>query len=319
MNLKNKRALDCPPSSHTQPLLRPSSLAMAGLLATLFPVLATVPTVSYAFGGGDSSYSTPKTLIQKGEDLFRNETFGGNGRTCATCHRPENNFTIDPKFIATLSDKDPLFVAEFNPNLAQNFEDPELMRKYGLILANTNGFGDLQNKFTMRGVPHTLALNTSLTSSDSTTSSGHNLGFSGDGAPGDGSLRAFATGAVTQHFTKTLNRTLGVDFRLPTDEELDAMEAYQRSLGRQQEIILPLSLKSTVARQGQTIFMDNNRGKCMLCHNNAGANTNFGTGNANFNTGVEAQFDRPAFLDRPGLPIDDGRGHPGDGTFNTRL
>ena len=44
-------------------------------------------------------------------------------RTCATCHRQENNFTINPKFIATLPPSDPLFIAETNPNLA-DLENP---------------------------------------------------------------------------------------------------------------------------------------------------------------------------------------------------
>ena len=101
-------------------------------------------------------------LVAKGEKVFFNETFDGNGRTCGTCHRAENNLTIDPEFIATLPNDDALFVAEFDPNLAVNFENPVLMREFGLILENTNGFGDLANNFTMRGVPHTLALPTSV-------------------------------------------------------------------------------------------------------------------------------------------------------------
>src|SRR5262245_52118056 len=52
-----------------------------------------------------------------GANLFFRGTFGGNGRTCATCHRVNNNLTIDPKFIATLPKTDPLFVAEFNTAL----------------------------------------------------------------------------------------------------------------------------------------------------------------------------------------------------------
>src|SRR2546426_169978 len=165
-------------------------------------------------------------VIAKGSDLFFNETFGGNGRTCGTCHPAENNFTIDPAFIATLPKDNPLFVAEFIPALKENFENPALMREFGLILENLDGFADLKNKFVMRGVPHVLGLRTSVNSPG-----GPRTGWSGDGAPGDGSLRSFATGAVIQHFTKTLNRIPGVDFRLPTDEELDALEAFQLSLG----------------------------------------------------------------------------------------
>ena len=63
-------------------------------------------------------------------------------------------------------------------------------------------------------------------------------GWSGDGAPGNGALNAFATGAVTQHFTKTLSRVGGVDFRLPTQTELNNMEAYLRSTGRLSELSL---------------------------------------------------------------------------------
>jgi hypothetical protein len=160
-----------------------------------------------------------------------------------------------------------------------------------------------------------LALRTSIASQQ-----GPRTGWSGDGAPGDRSLRAFAVGAVIQHFTKTLNRVAGVDFRLPTDPELDALEAFQLSLGRDRDLDLPLPLKGTVAKRGQEIFLDNGLGKCNICHSNAGANTTRGTqdaGNANFNTGVEDLPDHPADLTGERMPPDDGFGIPGDGTFNT--
>jgi cytochrome c553 len=250
-------------------------------------------------------------LIAKGRDLFFNETFNGNGRTCGSCHREDRNFTIDPAFIARLPKNDALFVAEFNPNLKQNFENPRLMREFGLILENLDGFDDLVNRFTMRGVPHVLAMRTSVASPQ-----GPRTGWSGDGAPADGSLRSFAVGAVIQHFTKTLNRVAGVDFRLPTDAELDALEAFQLSLGRQSDLQLPLRLRGTVATRGQEIFLDNNLGKCNVCHGNAGANVAPGN-NANFNTGVEDLPDQPARLTGEKVPRDDGFGFPGDGTFNT--
>jgi hypothetical protein len=188
------------------------------------------------------------------------------------------------------------------------------MREFGLILENLDGFDDLDNKFVMRGVPHTLSLVTSINSPR-----GPRLGWSGDGAPGDGSLRSFATGAVIQHFTKTLNRVPGVDFRLPTDEELDALEAFQRSLGRSADLTLPLALKGTVARRGQELFMDDEGGKCNLCHRNAGATaviSDSSLGNANFNTGSEDLPDQPARLTMERVPRDDGLGNPGDSTFN---
>ena len=74
------------------------------------------------------------SLIARGREVFVNETFNGNGRTCNTCHREDNNFTIDPAFIATLPLSDPLFVAETNPALAMNFEKPDMLRKFGLFI-----------------------------------------------------------------------------------------------------------------------------------------------------------------------------------------
>jgi hypothetical protein len=255
-------------------------------------------------------------LIERGRQIFFNETFAGNGRTCGTCHPVENNFTIDPAFIASLPKDDPLFVAEFTPTLKANFENPRLMREFGLILENLDGFGDLANRFTMRGVPHTLGLRISVVSSD-----GPRTGWSGDGAPGDGSLRSFATGAVIQHFTKTLGRIPGVDFRLPAAEELDALEAFQLSLARQNELALPLQLKGTVAKRGQDLFLSPTVGKCFRCHANAGANVpnpiGGRSGNLNFNTGVEDLPDLPQGLTGELAPPDDGFGTPGDGTFNT--
>ena len=256
-------------------------------------------------------------LIAKGRALFFEETFDGNGRTCGSCHPAENNFTIDPAFIATLPDDDPLFVAEFNPDLAENFENPTLMREFGLILENQDGFDDLANNFNMRGVPHTLGLNSSIDNPN-----GPMTGWSGDGSPGDGSLRSFAVGAVIQHFTKTLNRVAGVDFRLPTEEELDALEAFQLSLGQQEELTLPLHLKGLVPARGQEIFNDSTLGKCFMCHFNAGANADpsiFGpnAGNMNFNTGIEELPDQPADLTDELVPEDDGFGTPGNGEFNT--
>ena len=255
-------------------------------------------------------------LVQRGEDLFFNETFDGNGRTCGTCHRAEDNFGLTPEFIAALPGDDPLFVAERDPNLAENFEKPRLMRRLALIVENQDGFDDLGNNFNTRGIPHTLALATSIDSA-----AGPRTGWDGLGSPGDNTLRSFATGAVIQHFPKTLNRLVGADFRLPTDDELDALEAFQLSLGRQADTALPLPLRSPVASRGQDIFISRTQGKCNACHFNGGANGDPGlfgpaAGNLNFNTGVEAIVDQPADLLDPDNPEDDGFGTPGNGEFN---
>ncbi|HJQ71461.1 MAG TPA: hypothetical protein VKA70_20960 [Blastocatellia bacterium] len=300
-----------------------------------------MPTAEAQIGPIPNPTTAMQVLITQGRNLFFNEEFNGNGRTCGTCHREDNNLTIDVEFISTLPPNDALFVAEFTPALAANFENPVLMRKVGLILENLDGFN---NPGVMRGVPHTLALlQNTLTpvaggGDGTTTPPNERTGWSGDGAPGTGTLREFAIGAVTQHFTKRLNRVPGVDFRLPNNSELNAMEAFQRSTGRQADLVLPLNLKNEIALKGQEIFLNpgnvlnpqasnEGAGKCFFCHLNAGASDFFFPGqNANFNTNVESLPAQPADLVTPPQPNppDGGFGGGpgptggfGNGTFNT--
>jgi cytochrome c peroxidase len=225
-------------------------------------------------------------LVAQGREIFLNEQFAGNGRTCGTCHVESNNFTIDPEFISTLPQDDPLFVAENDPALG-GLEDPILMRKFGLILVNADGF-EAERKFTLRAVQNVQALGNSRTRPDpgfagDFTSNGRNadpperLGWGNDGAP----LRDFALVAIAQHATKTLGRNPG-DFRVPTDEELDAMVAYQDALGRQEDFNLPtLELKSILAGSGKALYLDTgNVGEpghknCNACHFNGGGTAAF--------------------------------------------
>ena len=50
-----------------------------------------------------------KSKGNEGERLFRKETFGGNGRTCETCHSPSTG-TLSPEDVRLKSPSDPLFV-----------------------------------------------------------------------------------------------------------------------------------------------------------------------------------------------------------------
>jgi hypothetical protein len=114
-----------------------------------------------------------------------------------------------------------------------------------------------------------------------------------------------------------LNRIAGVDFRLPTDAELDAIEAFMLSLGRSSDPVLStLVLNDADADTGLALFNSPLGGKCFFCHFNAGANQGIfppplqGQGNANFNTGVETA-QHPA--DALGLP------RPRDGGFGAQV
>ena len=102
----------------------PPFLRAPGFRLATFLRLRLVRALRHGASGGSVKLDK---LISQGATLFFEETFSGNGRTCGTCHPANNNFTIDPAFIATRPANDPLFVAEFNPALAQ-LERPALMR-----------------------------------------------------------------------------------------------------------------------------------------------------------------------------------------------
>lgn len=279
--------------------------------------------------------STP-ALLEEGRRLFKEETFNGNGRTCETCHRESNNFTIDPSFIATLPNDDPLFVAENNSAL-QDLEIPEMMRKFGLIRINIDGFDE---PGVLRSVQHLLGLSqTTALGVEDVIFPGepgqpvHETGWSADGALNsaydlagnshqeDGSLRCFPVGAIVQHFTKSMDRVNTVDFRLPTENELDALLVYMLSLGRQSTpTVSSLTFMDPAAERGKALFfgdipvqdpfLDLRTNNCSQCHVEAGANnsSNFMARNRVINTNLSPNaptcrgeaLNLPNFEDIPG-------------------
>jgi hypothetical protein len=228
--------------------------------------------------------------ICAGARIFFDETFNGNGRTCGSCHPAANNFTIDVPFVEALhtrNPRDPLFVNEFVPALA-NLETNDL-RNAAAILENVDGFEAPTEKFVSRSVSHMLSLATSIARDPGDGTSAtvvERTGWGGDG-PGDGSLRAFLKGAVEQHFTKTLARRPGIDFRVPTALEEDLARAFQLSLGRLNELNLQqVNIFDAEANEGRLTFLDPQRGRCNVCHLNAGANFLDTGKNRNFDNGV---------------------------------
>jgi hypothetical protein len=118
-----------------------------------------------------------------------------------------------------------------------------------------------------------------------------------------------------------------VDFVLPTDSQLDKMEAFMLSSGRLNELKLAsVTLADPGADAGRSIFLDPQRGKCNGCHGNAGAIASFDSGNRNFDTDTEKVTNPARAVES--FPIDEGFGAVdsngdgkidffGDGTFNT--
>jgi hypothetical protein len=132
-----------------------------------------------------------------GADIFFNETFDGNGRTCGSCHPANNNTTLDVPFVQELhaiNPDDPLFINENDPNLAQ-LETMDLVLE-AAILENVDEFSDPTRRFVSRGVNHVLSLRTSISADtgDGTTNPPvERAGWGGDGSD-DGSLRGFLEG-----------------------------------------------------------------------------------------------------------------------------
>jgi cytochrome c peroxidase len=214
--------------------------------------------------GRSSAGSVPSipevSEADQGRTLFFRETFRGNGRTCLTCHLAEEAFGLPPRAIEELLPlDDPLFIFESVPALA-NLEDGVLLRGgRALILENIDGF---ENPPLFRGSPPLI--NVALTAP---------FGLSGEFAD----LRVFSEGAVKQHFPRTLARnadpTVGpLDFRLPTEEELEAMEAFMLSI--KLELDMDLMMASAVfrgadptkVRKGREIFFGD-KARCFKCHN----------------------------------------------------
>lgn len=241
-------------------------------------------------------------IVQRGSEIFFNETFDGNGRTCGTCHRREANMTITPAFIATLPESDALFVPETNPALTQ-LEDMTLLRTRGLVRENVDGFSAPP---VQRFTNHLFALGTSLNMTDQAdrgypaSPPMHAVGRSADGAPGRSTLHEFLTGAIMQHFTLTLARVPGADFRLPTQAEADAVEAFQLFLGRSHEVdTTALGFVDATAQRGQALATSGQTGKCVICHASLVGIDDFFE---NFNQGINQ-----AVTD---LPFDDGFRQP---------
>jgi cytochrome c peroxidase len=224
-----------------------------------------------------------------GARVFFDETFNGNGRTCGTCHPAQNNFTLDGSFISSLPATDPLFVAETKKATLGDLETAAIHMPDALIKENVDGTDDLPHKFVSRAVSHILSLSTSITRDPADNTSAlvpQRTGWSGDGAP-DGTLRTFLDGAIKQHFTQSLNRVVGPDFRLPTDTERDQVLAFQLAVGRTADINLgQVTFTDAGAASGKTAFMDPLVGRCNECHSNAGANALDSGKNRNFNTGT---------------------------------
>jgi cytochrome c peroxidase len=88
--------------------VRSSALARAISAPAVVITAAVLAVTSGAPPAANTDRQTPRSVsYELGEDLFFHETFGGNGRTCATCHDPRNEFTMSPALVEQRFQLDP--------------------------------------------------------------------------------------------------------------------------------------------------------------------------------------------------------------------
>ena len=301
------------------------------------------------------------SMAEQGERLFSQETFMGNGRTCASCHVPDNgDFGLSPDQVLNKPADDMLFVTEFNINTLvvtstapSGFAQPSDLRGditgttgSATVLAGTgntyliyggsdlsgtisdaNGnsasfvsftAGDLAGPNPVNGSSNGLENFNLLHGPSANTISfpdgralilenidGFNqievfraspnlfniaesapYGFSSEIAD----LGDFSQGAIEQHAPRSLLRRPGIDFRLPTAAELDALEAFQFNIRIPADGNYDLDRFAVTDDQleGRDIFF--NEAQCSKCHSGPILATSDGT-IAGAPEGVNAKFD----------------------------
>ncbi len=242
---------------------------IAGLTAATWP----------ASGPAGLNRVSPLTVsaagMSEGQRLFDHETFGGNGRTCRTCHSGDDG-TIDP--------------AEVAERLAENPSDP-LFRHDGLddFFNGTSRIAAHATILIERDLPEGVV----LVDDPSATSVVFARGVpSTVNTPGldpalmydmrDATLENQASGAITRHAQATI---------APTTTQLEAIAAFQRTDNR---FFSSQALKSFAQggpapglpqghtaseKRGREFFVDapwnppSKKGVCALCHSGPMLNT----------------------------------------------
>ena len=81
-------------------------------LAALVVSVCGAPFLLGDPGGRALDGDNPSADGSLGQRIFMQETFGGNGRTCGTCHRPESEYALSPDAVRSIHERDshdPLF------------------------------------------------------------------------------------------------------------------------------------------------------------------------------------------------------------------
>lgn len=216
-------------------------------------------------GGEDSaasSYGNCK-FPSRGERLFKCETFGGNGRTCSTCHRDATG-TFSPAEAQALYARD-----RRDPLFRPIDSDLGLGLTYARLLddAVVRVTVDLPPNVTIAEMPtaRSVVLNRSVPTTINTPALDPVLMWDGR-AP---TLEAQALGAIHGHAEGTIE---------PTASQLSAIAKYEKTLfssdvlrafaagGAAPE--LPPG-NTDAEKRGRVAFVKGPNGKCAFCHDGA--------------------------------------------------
>jgi hypothetical protein len=312
-----------------------------------FTFIILVLSFPFFWGNNALAQTPPSTLqdfteIDQGYRIFTEETFAGNGRTCASCHIPRNNYSISPKDVEKLSKEE---FSSLSVPTVPGLEHAALLKDFAVFNEGAGDTTDLNPVLKMQSSPRIDGL--ALNIKDQFEPDRDQLGWNGHGSanapfpceiapgvPADGNVISFAMGAVRQHFTNSLDRIPEIDFRCPSEAENLALESFQLWIGRraaevdQNDNIIqteyPLNgndgipglvFNSPKLEEGKRLFLTREAG-CNGCHRNAGALDRFGN-NAEFDTGVEAaERERRNYSNSAGFELPENFGD-GTGRFNT--
>ena len=196
-----------------------------------------------AAGATDVAALAPRggrpALVERGRRLFFEETFGGNGRTCGTCH-PTPTLVLTPADIAELPPDDPFFAGTMD-------FDAEMARK-GMIRYPLGGASLFEPEVTVfRAIPTVRNLR-------------HTGPFTADGRATE--LPEQAAEAALLHLLDGAVDQPGE--RMPTPEELDAIAAFQEAMTEPEDGALGTGRLSTEARRGRKLFFG--KAACTTCH-----------------------------------------------------
>ena len=189
---------------------------------------------SLAFGEARPR-SDPQATAERGEDLFFHETYGGNGRVCATCHDPRNEFTISPALARDRWRREPggpLFRASDSDDGSGNGYTRLLTRaqfRVRVALADSVFVVDApaeRSILVWRGVPSLQ--NLQLTAP-----------YAADGR--FDTLQLQAAGAIADHLQPT---------RAPRDRELDSLALFEL------QAFYPLRLRALLPTSGDTLPLE---------------------------------------------------------------